>query len=162
MATSRKRPKASGGLPGSGSVWDQPGYNARRTYRDFLREFADLTNIGEPFCWACGRRECDQPAGWFGPWMIERAHIVNKPRREDRRVVVQLCSLCHKQQHGERFADHPLPKLTVANLVWLKIKADAGWYDEAYLRRCSVRCIPDPVEPMEHREEFVRRWRAWW
>jgi hypothetical protein len=30
------------------------------------------------------------------------------------------------------------------------------------LRRCSVRCIPDPVEPMEHREEFVRRWRAWW
>jgi hypothetical protein len=163
VAKSRKGDRASGGVHDkAGCPWDGLGYNARRWYRSFVEDFAELTSIGEPFCWACGRRQCDRPLWWYGPWLIERAHIVNKPRREDRRAVILLCSLCHKQQHGERFAQDESAKLTVANMVWLKQKADAAWFDMAFLSRCSVRIVPDGVEPMEHRKEFIRRWKAWW
>ena len=53
-----------------------------------------------PWCWWCGRMHTDRPGLWGGPFLVERAHIVNNPRREDVRAVVLLCSLCHRLQHG--------------------------------------------------------------
>jgi len=116
--------------------WLDPDYNAKQSYDDmrlYLRS-----------CWACYADR--RPVNYFVPWTIERAHVVNKPRREDRRLVVMLCSICHKANHGERIARHERPRLTVAMMVGLKIKFDPQWVDLEFMQRHSVRRIPDPVE----------------
>ncbi len=52
-----------------------------------------VLNTDKPWCWYCGRGYTDIPDWWHAPWVIERAHIVNKPRAEDRRAAILLCSL---------------------------------------------------------------------
>jgi hypothetical protein len=95
-----------------------------------------------PWCWACGRGPTDKPSWWYAPWLIERAHIVNKTRAMDVRAVVLLCSGCHKASHGERFPQWTLPRLTLPNLLWLKLHRDPANYDRAFLASKSVRLLP--------------------
>jgi hypothetical protein len=72
--------------------------------------------------------------------MLHRAHIVNKPRVEDRRVVVLLCPLCHNAlDQRDQYADDDRPRLTVGNAIWLKQKHDPRFYDLPFLLRHSVR-----------------------
>lgn len=100
------------------------------------------TEHPKPFCWACGRGENQKPHWWYATWTIERSHIVNKPRLEDRRLVVLLCSGCHKTSGGERIHGWTLPRLTLANLLWLKAKFDPQFYDRAFVQRYAIRVLP--------------------
>jgi len=99
-----------------------------------------------PYCWCCGRPSSDPPVWWSGPFLIERAHIVNKPRSEDRRAVILLCSLCHRIQHGEIHREveyaKPYPAITLANMLWLKWKYDRDFFDLGFLRSRSVQELP--------------------
>lgn len=106
------------------------------------------------WCWACGRgdRFQDTPAGWNSPWLIERAHVVNKPRTKDRRACLLLCSLCHKGGvHGERFVlagvKVILPRLRLEHLLWLKFNRDNRYYDRAFLQSKTVQALPKMHRP---------------
>lgn len=95
-------------------------------------------------CWACGRTRMDKPNYWGAPFLLERAHVCNKPRVEDCRVCVVLCSLCHRISHGDTFTYCELPPLTKAHLLW--IKRDRGGYDAAFLAKHNVGALPEPME----------------
>ena len=117
-------------------------------YKNFLMQ-AD-----HPWCWWCGRGVESMPSGWFGPWLIERAHIVNNPRREDARAIVLLCSACHRVQHGEQLvvpgSEFLFP--TLSNMLWLKRHHDPRRYDRQFLQWNTIRRLPrarrPPVEVM--------------
>lgn len=111
--------------------WQDPSYNAKLEYDAMRSLFAS--------CWCCGATR--KPLDYFGPWMIERAHIVNKPRREDRRLVVMLCTICHKSSHGERLAGFERPKLSPGNMAWIKQQVDPEWFDLPFINAHSVRII---------------------
>lgn len=96
-----------------------------------------LLSVDKRWCWACGRMSVDRPRGWAGPWLIERAHIVNKPRVEDRRVCVLLCTRCHQRSHGLSG-----PKISLENMLWLKMKFDPVFYHRAFLGRYCVGNLP--------------------
>lgn len=110
-------------------------------------------------CWGCGRTERDRPLWWFAPFLVERAHFVNKPRRQDRRVVVMLCSLCHRKQHGERFPEdvEGLPPLTLAGMLYLKSLRDPEFFEPEFAQQCSIKRIPAPEVPGEHIQAFAKR-----
>lgn len=101
------------------------------------------------------------PDGWCGPWLIERAHIVSKRRVEDRRVIVLLCSLCHRKSHGEilpGIEDEPLPAPSVGNMLWLKRTFDRRNYDVSVMRKHSVRQLPNVSSPTSLvMQEYVSR-----
>jgi hypothetical protein len=111
-------------------------------------------------CWACGRdwRHC--PSWWAGPWVTERAHIVNKPRAEDRRAVILLDSGCHDTQHGARVVGWDLPPLTLAHMLWIKRERDPQWYDPAFLQKHSVQRLPEPERPPDQFMESYSRLRG--
>lgn len=102
-----------------------------------------LADTPYKFCWLCGSDL--QPAWWAGRWALERAHIVNKPRREDRRAVVILCSICHRVSHGERIRD--APEITREHLLWIKRELDGEFYDPVFLQENSVTQIGLPTKP---------------
>lgn len=89
--------------------------------------------------------------------MIERAHIVNKPRRIDRRAVLGLCSICHKTQHGERLAGFSRYRLDVSNMLALKELIDPDWFDLEFLQTCSVRRLPAPKLPDGFNSDVLKR-----
>lgn len=119
-----------------------------------------LTDTPYPFCWWCGRWSFDRPLEWGAPFLIERVHIVNKPRVELRSVCALLCSRCHKLEHGETFGD---PKLafvrpTTGNLIWLKMVFDPDSFDSRTLRKYSLASLPSAEMPPETvRREFERK-----
>jgi len=83
--------------------------------------YRDMTKHFPRHCWACrGRRK---PEWWHAPWNpVERAHIVNKPRVEDRRAVVLLCPLCHNAlDQRVTYANDDRPQLTVGNVICLSL-----------------------------------------
>lgn len=119
--------------------WQEPDYNARFEY-DAMRSLFFS-------CWFCLASK--KPFDYFGPWVIERAHIVNKPRREDRRLVVMLCTICHKASHGERVAGFVRPKLSAANMAYLKQQHDPEWFDLPFINAHSVRIVEAEKWTME-------------
>lgn len=102
-------------------------------------------------CWWCGSRF--RPPGWYAPWMIERAHIVNSPRRRDRRVAVLLCSRCHKVQHGEKIItlNEVVLVPSMPELIWLKRFRDASYYDRSYMQENHLGRLPRAVRPPDKR-----------
>ena len=119
MAKRRKRPDAA--------------------YRNAVKEMGGL-------CWRCGRNENTKPYWWNAEWMIERSHIVNKPRREDRRAVIPLCSLCHRIEHGDRFQQFPNMKpIPLDVLLGMKRDRDPEYFDMEWLQRHSVSILPEPA-----------------
>jgi hypothetical protein len=111
--------------------WEAEGYHAKLEYESMRSLFAH--------CWACGAFR--RPEGYYGPWLIERAHIANKPRREDRRLVVMLCSICHKFSHGEYMSRFLRPKLTAGQMISLKSQCDPDWFDLKFIQKHSVRIL---------------------
>lgn len=101
-------------------------------------------------CWMCGRTAdfSDKPSWWHGPWLIERHHIVRKPRVEDRRAVVMLDSFCHRVQHGDWFvqADAHTRPATLSQLLWLKKRRDPRYWDRAWLAKHVVGKLPRAKE----------------
>lgn len=116
----------------------------RREHERKYREFSAYANE-RGFCWACGRTGSyrDKPKNWFAPWLIHRAHIVNKPRLEDRRCVNLLCPICHDIADGRRAVDR---ELTTANMLFLKQLFDPTHFDLVLLQRCSVRKLPGATD----------------
>jgi hypothetical protein len=114
-----------------------------------------LSSTDRPWCWYCGRRYGQSPKNWHAPFIIERAHIVNHPRRLDRRVCVLLCSMCHRVSHGARIKENKLPQLTVGMMVALKRLFDAEYLDLPFMAKNSIRAIPEEENPWlsdSHRE----------
>ena len=107
-----------------------------------------------PFCWYCGAFSHQRPDWWFAPFLIERAHVVNKPRREDPRAIILLCSACHKAAHGERFRAYARKPLDKPGMLFLKSYLDSANFDLAWLQKHSVRILPKPVSPGETIEEI--------
>lgn len=109
-----------------------------------------LVSVNNPWCWWCGRGLEHQPASWSAPWIIERAHIVNNPRREDRRAVVLLCSMCHRVQHGEQLV---LPGMTqivrpgLAQLIWMKRNRDPEFFCREFLQANHIGRLPSARAP---------------
>jgi hypothetical protein len=116
-----------------------------------------LEDHPKPWCWACINTHSfyDKPDWWFAPWLIERAHIVNKPRAKDRRACILLCSLCHKLSHGEKFARHDGPQvpLTLPQMLWLKRMNDRKFYDREFLQRHHLGKLPNA-------QKFLFRWHS--
>lgn len=122
--------------------------SAKAAYASFLED----TRF--PFCWYCGAFSNQRPDWWFAPFLIERAHVVNKPRREDPRAIILLCSACHKAAHGERFRAYARKPLDKAGMLFLKSFLDSANFDLAWLQKHSVRILPKPVSPWETIEEI--------
>jgi hypothetical protein len=116
----------------------------RRLYRNFKADTCFS------WCWACGRDESQRPDRWFAEWWLDRAHIVHSPRVEDVRLIVLLCRLCHGRFSGAHIVGcngHDWPKLTIANLLWLKRKFDPANYDRAFLQDFSIQRLPRAIKP---------------
>jgi cytochrome c553 len=96
-------------------------------------------------CWLCHRTENDRPYWWHGVFIIERMHIVNKPRVEDVRVIIAACSFCHAVQHGAYFPEVPgLDPLPMIELLRAKKYYDPDNYDPEFLQAHSVRRLEFP------------------
>lgn len=124
-------------------------------YRDFIRDHQFN------HCWACGRTQDDRPDRWFADWWIDRAHLVNKPRVEDVRLVVLLCRLCHSRVSGARIVacpGHDWPRLRLEHLLWLKKVRDPENYDREFLKRFTVQRLPSARRPpLVYRLEYFTR-----
>ena len=117
-----------------------------------------------PWCWACGRGDSDQPRektdgfDWNAPWLLHRAHIVNKPRVEDSRAVVLLCPLCHDLSHGRLFPQIALPALGLEQMLWLKLVRDRSRYDREFLAKHCIGKLPEPQRlPVAYTNEYRGR-----
>lgn len=104
------------------------------------RVYGDMRQQFPPRCWHCMAER--RPEWYAGPWMPnERSHIVNNPRLLDRRCAVLLCSVCHGQSHGTRYAapDVALPaKLSRWDMIGLKYLFDPEYFDLEFLEACCV------------------------
>lgn len=112
-----------------------------------------------PWCWACGAGSTERPDFWGGPFLIERAHIVSAPRVEDRRVVILLCSICHKLTHGLNLAGVTLPPFGLEVMLFLKMRFDPEYYDRAFMERHKVGKLPKAAQdvPGPYRRRYLDR-----
>lgn len=115
---------------------------------------------GWPRCWWCGRGRYDRPDWWHTNWLVERAHIVSKPRLKDRRVAVLLCSLCHRVQHGDLFGSESPPRPTLSHLLWLKKHYDYAYWDRKVLAYCHIGRLPQASSPPRCVVEQYERYRS--
>lgn len=113
-----------------------------RVYETFAEAF--------PRCWACGwSPERSAWRDWMRP-ELHCAHILGGPNRTcDRRNLCRLCEGCHRLAHGAAINvdGRYLPKLWLANLLWLKKHRDPDWYDRKYLTELSRQGLPHPSKP---------------
>ena len=106
-----------------------------------------VTDTLWPWCWFCGRDESQRPDWWHSPWMMHRAHIVSSPRLEDVRLINLMCPCCHGNEHGTHWAAAPRPKITLANMLWIKERFDPANYAPDFMQRFSVGILPTPEAP---------------
>lgn len=108
-----------------------------------------LTDHPQPWCWNCGRDEHDRPKNWYAAWTIQRAHLSAgsglMSRRLDRRVACLLCPRCHYIHRHHPGGDitingDRLPRITDANMIWLKQTFDAAFYDRLFLESIWPGC----------------------
>ena len=102
-------------------------------------------------CWRCGRTARDRPAWWHAEWAIDPHHIVNKPRRNDRRAVISLCRRCHDVQHTGPFKADPdkFGKLDLPELLAIKRYVDEAFCDRAFLLTCIIGVYLPPEASFE-------------
>lgn len=128
----------------------------KQDYRNFKH------NTLYPWCWACGRDESQRPDRWFAPWGVDKAHLLSSYRKrvEDVRLISLLCCLCHKRYDGSIISScpgHDWPRLTLANLLWVKERWDPANFDIAFIQRHSISTLPDPA-PLP--ECYIEAYRA--
>lgn len=96
-----------------------------------------------PYCYWCGRSRHDQPRWWSTRFIIERAHVVNKPRRLDRRHAILLCSMCHMMEHGAEFDRSTLRAPTLPEMLMCKWTFDRKYFDRASMQESYVGRLPN-------------------
>lgn len=105
----------------------------------------DMTAPFRGACLICGRLQAERPSWWHAPFGLERIHIVNKPRRELRELVVIGCSLCHRRMHGDNFPpladENRVPNLE--ELLAIKKHCDPFYWNRELLQKHSVRRLPE-------------------
>ena len=122
---------------------DKTKAQIKREYDNFIADTG-----GE--CWRCGRTTWDKPAWWWAAWGIDPHHIVRKPRKNDRRVVIALCSVCHSVEHGAKHTAYDLSiggkfpwckpePLTLDESIRIKSERDPEYFDPEFLASCSVK-----------------------
>lgn len=120
----------------------QQWFKAKIEARNKYKQFNQINRV----CWACGATA--RPEWWYGPWLPnERAHIVAQPRVEDVRVIVCLCSTCHRIQTNATFPNlRDVPPLKLEHMLKLKLTNDPLNYDVEFLEKHSVRKMPIPEQ----------------
>ena len=86
--------------------------------------------------------------------------MVNKPRREDVRAVVLLCSMCHDLQHGEDLPRAQLCAPTLSTMLWTKRLFDRANYSRKWLESNQVQRLPRIAAPPASVQKVFRRFRG--
>lgn len=94
------------------------------------------------FCYGCNRETA----------YLDRAHFVKSGgvgyRVLDLRVVIPLCRLCHTHQESRNgLKGYPYPKLTHANMAWLKRFHEPGNWDAAFVNASNNNKAIEPEQP---------------
>jgi len=124
--------------------------NGANPYAEFALQFS------EGGCWYCGWIPGQFDTNFFHV-KLDIAHVIggNGRRKKDRRALVYLCSFpCHQLNHGAtiRYHGEPLPKITLANMLWLKQRYDPEYYDPEWIASLwHGRALPEPEEPVRPR-----------
>lgn len=130
--------------------------NLAKQIEQEYREF--VVASGRPWCWACGRSSVDRPSYWGAPFLIERAHVVSRPREDNRRAVILLCSICHKLTHGLRIAGVEEKPLSLPEMLWLKWRFDPKFYERHWLSMRHIGRLPRGRRPVPEIEaQYVLR-----
>ena len=113
-------------------------------------EFAQECN----YCFACKVQPLpiEFERGMFR--RLEIAHLIGGAARiADRRAVNRLCKAHHMLQEGEtlRYNGKPLPKLTLANMLYLKQRFDKDFYCVEFIRELrrkknGIIMVPEPEQ----------------
>jgi hypothetical protein len=118
-------------------------------YRDLV------VNHPAKWCWNCGRDHWQRPKDWFGPWMMQRAHLGSGSGVMVRKLLVQcvniLCPLCHDlhcNMEQRTIGGVTYPCISNANMLWLKQEMDPFHWDPEVVSRYWIGIPPDPVPPV--------------
>jgi hypothetical protein len=121
-----------------------------KTNQQIAAEYRKMIADTGGVCWRCGRGRNNKPHWWHAEWRIDPHHIVRKPRKNDRRVVIPLCCVCHSIEHGGRFTAFdasscgrfpnckPVP-LTLEEAIRIKAEKDPEYFDPEFLASCSIK-----------------------
>lgn len=103
-----------------------------------------------PACWCCGSSA-----------RLATHHIIGGAGRSDERCnLSRLCLVCHERAEGQPFGISVgggptvrLGPLTLANVLWLKMKRDPEHYDRGRLADLAHRkVLPRACRPREFQE----------
>lgn len=137
---------------------------ARESAEDLESWNSFLVDTEFPWCWWCGRGvEHFVGIDASFPLFVQRAHVVSKPRRRDRRAAVLLCSLCHHVEHNGSLCLSGFEALTsplLAHKLWLKKVFDVRYFSLSFLQANMVGKLPGALvkPPPEVVSEYqVRR-----
>lgn len=124
-------------------------------YQVFMQTF--------PYCMATGVTQHITLYWLDYPRVLQNAHILGGPQRtHDRRNIVRLSKLAHDLSHGYvirgRDGMH-LPKLTRANMLWIKQRQDPKYFDLDYLNSIGIQRMPTPEEPPAWFLAEFERWQ---
>lgn len=115
-----------------------------------------IQKTDRPWCWACGRDESQRPEAWHARWVLNLAHIAaggSKMKRHlNRRAIVILCGWCHLLHctHGanlQQVMGVTCPKLSNANVLWIKRTFDLIFWDPAWIAERWIGVVPEPIQP---------------
>lgn len=124
----------------------------KRSEKRLLGDFA----AANPCCWACGIADGEFPPPEIDyPRHLVIHHILKPGRIHAAWNLARLCSLCHDLAEGLRVAvvvrgrRRILPRLTLANVLYLKRQHDRQQYDRRELQEHTRagRRLPRPARP---------------
>jgi len=113
------------------------------------------------FCWSCGVNDSIKWVGGY-PATLQRHHIVKPGRETVRENIAMLCLRCHDLAHGAQIRSDGgvLPKLSLANVLWLKQIFDPKSYDRETLTRLYGKALPDDCPVAEWFCDSFFRWQT--
>lgn len=101
-------------------------------YHDWLYQSASSG------CWACRKAR-----------PLERHHICKPRRYWNLCNLALLCRFCHAAAENERIVHQGVrwPRLTLANVLWLKRENDPAHFDLDALAGIFAKALPDLEQP---------------
>jgi len=137
-----------------------------RTLTDQERNMFEVFIAQNYFCWSCGvdnvrRRSTEYTPGIDYPRDLENHHIVGASGRVHiRQNLSRLCTMCHDLVEGDCIRSESgdqMPRLTLENVLWLKMVFDPDWYDPSVIERLRHQAVDEPLRPpIWFETEFTR------